>query len=200
MYIFLTLQTYISLHRSQLLASSSSADVVLTSKHHEGWCNFRNDYHWNWNSIDEGPKRDLVGDLTASVRKAGLRMGLYHSLREWYNPAYIMVGILVLRLHFFSSTNVYGGFYSFPFFTPSLSAPRPLSLPHSLPHLSSPAALSSSSLSQDQDNNCSTTAFVDDILIPTMKQMVEEYQVITACTIELHQEPHDYGWCLIFLP
>ena len=67
------------------------ADVVLTSKHHEGWCNFKNSYHWNWNSIDEGPKRDLVGDLTASVRKAGLHMGLYHSLREWYNPAYIMV-------------------------------------------------------------------------------------------------------------
>ena len=70
----------------------TALDVVLTSKHHEGWCNFKNSYHWNWNSIDEGPKRDLVGDLTASVRKAGLRMGLYHSLREWFNPAYIMVG------------------------------------------------------------------------------------------------------------
>lgn len=68
-----------------------TADVVLTSKHHEGWCNFKNSYHWNWNSVDEGPKRDLVGDLTNSVRKAGLRMGLYHSLREWYNPAYIAV-------------------------------------------------------------------------------------------------------------
>ena len=66
-------------------------DVVLTSKHHEGWCNFKNSYHWNWNSVDEGPKRDLVGDLTNSVRKAGLRMGLYHSLREWFNPAYIAV-------------------------------------------------------------------------------------------------------------
>ena len=66
-------------------------DVVLTSKHHEGWCNFKNSYHWNWNSIDEGPKRDLVGDLTNSVRKAGLHMGLYHSLREWFNPAYIAV-------------------------------------------------------------------------------------------------------------
>ena len=30
---------------------------------------------------------------------------------------------------------------------------------------------------QDQEDNCSTTAFVDDILIATMKQMVEEYQV-----------------------
>ena len=74
------------------------ADVVLTSKHHEGWCNFKNSYHWNWNSIDEGPKRDLVGDLTASVRKAGLHMGLYHSLREWYNPAYIMVRRLTLLI------------------------------------------------------------------------------------------------------
>ena len=73
-------------------------DVVLTSKHHEGWCNFKNSYHWNWNSIDEGPKRDLVGDLTASVRKAGLRMGLYHSMREWYNPAYIMVRTIYMYM------------------------------------------------------------------------------------------------------
>ena len=100
----------------------STADVVLTSKHHEGWCNFRNSYHWNWNSIDVGPKRDLVGDLTASVRAAGLHMGLYHSLREWYNPLYIM----------------------------------------------------------DNNDNCSTTAFVDEVLTPTLKQMVEEYQVSSA--------------------
>ena len=67
------------------------SDVVLTSKHHEGWCNFKGSYHWNWNSVDLGPKRDLVGDLTQSVRAAGLHMGLYHSLREWYNPLYLQV-------------------------------------------------------------------------------------------------------------
>jgi alpha-L-fucosidase len=39
-----------------------------------------------WNSVDTGPKRDLLGDLTESVRKAGLKMGFYYSLYEWFNP------------------------------------------------------------------------------------------------------------------
>ncbi len=73
-------------------------DVVLTSKHHEGWCNFKNSYHWNWNSVDVGPQRDLVGDLAKSVRAAGLHMGLYHSLREWYHPLYILVRALWLAV------------------------------------------------------------------------------------------------------
>ena len=32
----------------------------------------------------------------------------------------------------------------------------------------------------DNNDNCSTTAFVDEVLIPTLKQMVEEYQVSSA--------------------
>ena len=36
--------------------------------------------------MDVGPKKDLVGELTKAVRKAGLRMGLYYSLTEWNNP------------------------------------------------------------------------------------------------------------------
>ena len=34
---------------------------VLTSKHHEGWTNWKSDVSWNWNSVDNGPHRDLVG-------------------------------------------------------------------------------------------------------------------------------------------
>ena len=34
-------------------------------------------------------QRDLVGDLSASVRKAGLHMGLYHSIFEWFHPLYL---------------------------------------------------------------------------------------------------------------
>ena len=94
-------------------------DVVLTSKHHEGWCNFRGSYHWNWNSVDAGPKMDLVGNLTASVRAAGLHMGLYHSLREWYNPLYL----------------------------------------------------------EDNENNCATSKFPDEVLLPTLMEIVNQYQV-----------------------
>ena len=39
--------------------------IVLTSKHHEGFCNWPSTYSWNWNSMDVGPRRDLVGRVIA---------------------------------------------------------------------------------------------------------------------------------------
>ena len=38
-----------------------SSYYILTSKHHEGWTNWRSSQSWNWNSVDNGPHRDLVG-------------------------------------------------------------------------------------------------------------------------------------------
>jgi len=35
--------------------------VVLTSKHCEGFTNWPSSVSWNWNAMDVGPKRDLVG-------------------------------------------------------------------------------------------------------------------------------------------
>jgi alpha-L-fucosidase len=59
--------------------------VVLTSKHHDGFALWpsKSPYSKNWNSMDVGPKRDLLGDLSKAVRAKGLRMGLYYSLMEW---------------------------------------------------------------------------------------------------------------------
>ncbi|MGN7819043.1 alpha-L-fucosidase [Chitinophaga sp. 22536] len=70
---------------------SGARYVVLTSKHHEGYCLWDNkqaDASWGrpWNAVTGTPKRDLLGDLTVAVRKAGLRMGYYYSLYEWFNP------------------------------------------------------------------------------------------------------------------
>lgn len=60
--------------------------VMMVSKHHDGYAMWPSKYAPKWNSMEVGPKRDLVGELTKSVRKAGLRMGLYYSLPEWNNP------------------------------------------------------------------------------------------------------------------
>jgi alpha-L-fucosidase len=62
--------------------------IVLTSKHHEGFTLWPSSQSWNWNSVDIGPHRDLCGDLTTAVKAAGLHMGFYYSLYEWYNPLY----------------------------------------------------------------------------------------------------------------
>lgn len=62
--------------------------VVLTSKHHEGFTLWPSAESWNWNSVDIGPHRDLCGDLSRAVKEAGLHMGFYYSLYEWFNPLY----------------------------------------------------------------------------------------------------------------
>lgn len=70
---------------------SGAKYVVLTSKHHEGYCLWNSaeaDRDWNrpWNAVTGTPKRDLLGDLTDAVRAEGLKMGYYYSLYEWFNP------------------------------------------------------------------------------------------------------------------
>jgi alpha-L-fucosidase len=70
---------------ADLFARSGAKYVVLTSKHHDGFCLWptKSPYKKGWNSMDVGPERDLVGDLTKAVRAKGLRMGLYYSIIEW---------------------------------------------------------------------------------------------------------------------
>ncbi|GAB4343943.1 MAG: alpha-L-fucosidase [Candidatus Abyssubacteria bacterium] len=74
---------------ADLFAKSGARYVVLTSKHHDGFCLWPSPHSWNWNSMDIGPKRDLVDDLTRAVRARGLKMGFYYSLYEWFNPFYM---------------------------------------------------------------------------------------------------------------
>lgn len=75
-------------HWADIFARSGARYVVLTSKHHEGYCLWPNAESWNWNSMDIGPGRDLCGELTEAVKARGLYMGFYYSLYEWFNPIY----------------------------------------------------------------------------------------------------------------
>ena len=34
---------------------------MFTSKHHEGFTNWNSSVAWNWNSVDIGPHRNIVG-------------------------------------------------------------------------------------------------------------------------------------------
>jgi alpha-L-fucosidase len=79
---------------ADLFQRSGAKYVVLTSKHHEGfalWPSKEASATWGkpWNSVEAGPHRDLLGDLTTAVRAKGLRMGFYYSLYEWYNPLWL---------------------------------------------------------------------------------------------------------------
>lgn len=75
---------------ADLFNASGAKYVVLTSKHHEGFCLWPSKNSWNWNSVDVGPKRDLVADLSSAIRnRTSIKFGLYHSLFEWFNPLYL---------------------------------------------------------------------------------------------------------------
>src|SRR5581483_4087827 len=76
------------------VCTSGARYVALTSKHHEGftlWRSVQANHSWGraWNSVDIGPKRDLVLDLCEAGRRKGLEMGIYYSLYEWYNPLWL---------------------------------------------------------------------------------------------------------------
>jgi alpha-L-fucosidase len=81
-------------HWADVFQRSGAKYVALTSKHHEGfalWPSAEASRTWGrpWNAVEIGPHRDLLGDLTAAVRDKGLKMGIYYSLYEWYNPLYL---------------------------------------------------------------------------------------------------------------
>jgi alpha-L-fucosidase len=86
---------------AKVFADSGAQYVVFVSKHHEGFCNWdsRNvTTTWNWNAMDVGPRRDLLGELATAIRttplaiskytQAPLKFGVYHSGYEWFNPMY----------------------------------------------------------------------------------------------------------------
>ncbi|KAJ6219112.1 hypothetical protein RDWZM_004924 [Blomia tropicalis] len=74
---------------AELFKKSGAKYVVLTSKHHEGYTMWPSKYSFQWNVMQTGPKRDLLGELAKSVRAQNLTFGVYHSLYEWYNPLYL---------------------------------------------------------------------------------------------------------------
>ncbi|KAI8492644.1 Tissue alpha-L-fucosidase [Branchiostoma belcheri] len=85
-----TAEWYNPLQWAEILQASGAKYVVLTSKHHEGFTNWPSKYSWNWNSMDTGPHRDLVGELRDAIRnQTDLHFGLYYSLFEWFHPLYL---------------------------------------------------------------------------------------------------------------
>jgi len=75
---------------AELVAASGAKYFVLTSKHHDGFANWRSKHNFGWNAADIGPKRDLVAELAAAFRQQSkVVFGLYHSMFEWFNPLYL---------------------------------------------------------------------------------------------------------------
>jgi alpha-L-fucosidase len=59
--------------------------MVMTTKHHEGFCNFDTKLT-NYCASKQGPGRDVVREYVEAARAEGLRVGFYYSLMDWHHP------------------------------------------------------------------------------------------------------------------
>lgn len=70
---------------AQLAVKAGMKYMVLTTRHHEGfslWDSKVNPY----NSVNYGPKRDIVREFVDACREFGLKIGFYSSLMDWHHP------------------------------------------------------------------------------------------------------------------
>jgi alpha-L-fucosidase len=59
--------------------------MVMTTKHHEGFCNFDTKLT-DYCAPKQGPGRDLVREYVDAARAEGMRVGFYYSLMDWHHP------------------------------------------------------------------------------------------------------------------
>jgi alpha-L-fucosidase len=70
---------------ARLAKAAGMKYMVLTSKHHEGFCNWDTKLT-NYNSVNYGPRRDVIWEFVEAGRAEGLRVGFYYSLMDWHHP------------------------------------------------------------------------------------------------------------------
>ncbi|MDH5706779.1 MAG: alpha-L-fucosidase [Candidatus Aminicenantes bacterium] len=63
--------------------------IVITSKHHDGFCLFDSNLT-DYDVVDSTPfKRDILKELADECRKQGIKMCWYHSIMDWHHPDYL---------------------------------------------------------------------------------------------------------------
>jgi len=60
--------------------------IVITSKHHDGFCLWDSKVT-DYDIIDATPfKRDILKELSKACRKQGIKLCFYHSIMDWHHP------------------------------------------------------------------------------------------------------------------
>lgn len=70
---------------AELAKKAGMKYMVMTTRHHEGfslWDSKVNPY----NSVNYGPKRDIVKEFVDACREFDLKIGFYSSLMDWHHP------------------------------------------------------------------------------------------------------------------
>ncbi|UCD76260.1 MAG: alpha-L-fucosidase, partial [Phycisphaerales bacterium] len=59
--------------------------IVITSKHHDGFCLFDSAYT-DYDVMSTPFARDILKELSEACERGGLRMCWYHSIMDWHHP------------------------------------------------------------------------------------------------------------------
>jgi alpha-L-fucosidase len=70
--------------------------VVMTTKHHEGFCLFDSKYT-DYKSTNTPFGRDLIREYVDAFRAEGIKVGFYYSIIDWHHPHYPVEAIHPLR-------------------------------------------------------------------------------------------------------
>lgn len=70
---------------AKLAKAAGQKYMVMTSKHHEGFCNFDTKLT-NYCVAKQAAGRDLLREYVEAARSEGLRFGFYYSLMDWHHP------------------------------------------------------------------------------------------------------------------
>lgn len=70
--------------------------VVITTKHHEGFCLFDSRYT-DYKSVNTPYGKDLIKEFVEACRAEGLKIGFYYSLLDWHHPDFTIDNYHPLR-------------------------------------------------------------------------------------------------------
>jgi alpha-L-fucosidase len=70
---------------AKLAKNSGMRYMVMTTKHHEGFCLFNSELT-DYCATKRGPGRDLVAEFVSAARNEGLKVGFYYSMMDWHHP------------------------------------------------------------------------------------------------------------------
>lgn len=72
----------------QMAKDAGMKYIVLTSKHHDGFCLF-DSKQTDFDVMSTPFQRDILKELADASRKAGLKICWYHSIMDWHHPDYV---------------------------------------------------------------------------------------------------------------